>query len=639
MPTSRRRLFSLLGLCSAVVLNACGGGGSMHVAPLAPVFTSTPPSAAAQDTPYSYSIAATDPSGGTVTFSLTTAPTGAALSGSSLAWTPPASQSRTSNSFAVRATTSEGGTATQSWTVSPTGTVTASMIETFWTPAGPQPFPDTIPIGAAFVPNADGSLTVIQGSFASPGIFSIPTVPAGYYWLVTGVNLTNLYDAIWTSSSTVDLGRDLPGSPLPVTSPQSTIFNFNLNGLDATASPSLVSVSTGNSPLDPNFSLDPPAEATTEAASVAVAGPVDWSKIENAFLMQYEPVSLGTLNSLVLGPALTVPDPGFTEGGTNTVSETLAASPQASLNVSVPGSQWAPLFDNVGPSAATVWGSWLSISAEPFVTGRNQSPNPFVSDLSLVAPTPVATLGGGPITLPPDFCLGGAVIPDAISINQPGILTDQTFGTLDYGDPFPSTWTRAVEFCQMAGVPIPVVGTAGTFPFLLSYGVAVASSSSPSLAPLAEPVLNPTINGANLFAQSTIATTSVTLSWSTPQGTTPFGYRIAEFIQSPIPHGVQYAGAGEFATAKTSVTLPPLTAGNTYVFVITTAVDGVANMETSPNRSALPTAFANVISAPITVSSGAQKTLIRGDAKAFAELTRRRMKPPITGVPAQLPGR
>jgi hypothetical protein len=170
-------MFLAAALCSSLVLTACGGGSSMQVAPQAPVFTSTPPTAAAQDTAYSYSIAATDPAGGTVSFALTTGPTGAAVTGDSLSWTPAAAQSRLSNSFTVTATTSEGGSATQSWTVTHAGTITASTIETFWTPTGPQMLADTFVVGAAFVPNPDGSITVIQGSFTSPASLVSPTSP------------------------------------------------------------------------------------------------------------------------------------------------------------------------------------------------------------------------------------------------------------------------------------------------------------------------------------------------------------------------------------------------------------------------------------------------------------------------------
>ena len=43
-----------------------------------------------------------------------------------------------------------------------------------------------------------------------------------------------------------------------------------------------------------------------------------------------------------------------------------------------------------------------------------------------------------------------------------------------------------------------------------------------------------------------------------------------------------------------------LTSGKTYVFLITSVADGKTNMETSPHRSSLPFASAQLLSAPIT---------------------------------------
>jgi hypothetical protein len=61
--------------------------------------------------------------------------------------------------------------------------------------------------------------------------------------------------------------------------------------------------------------------------------------------------------------------------------------------------------------------------------------------------------------------------------------------------------------------------------------------------------------------------------------------------------------------------LPPLTAGNTYIFVIVTEADGVASVQTSPYRSQLPTGFATVMSAQVTVNAGASGPQLRGDPK------------------------
>jgi hypothetical protein len=44
-------------------------------------------------------------------------------------------------------------------------------------------------------------------------------------------------------------------------------------------------------------------------------------------------------------------------------------------------------------------------------------------------------------------------------------------------------------------------------------------------------------------------------------------------------------------------------------------------METGPNRSSLPTGFATVVSAPITINSGAQMPAIHGDRRVITRLS------------------
>jgi hypothetical protein len=135
-------------------------------------------------------------------------------------------------------------------------------------------------------------------------------------------------------------------------------------------------------------------------------------------------------------------------------------------------------------------------------------------------------------------------------------------------------------------------------------------------------VQNPAINGANLFTAATLNTTAISLSWSTPAIGAPYGYKVLAFVQTTRFNGVQtYAAAGTFSTAKTSITLPPLSGGNTYVFAITAAADGTSLMETSPFRSSLPTGFATVVSAPITISSGALTPAIHGDRRVITRLS------------------
>jgi hypothetical protein len=591
-------------------LIGCGGG--LRSTPQNPVFTSTPVTAASQGASYIYGLAATDPSGGTVTFSLTTAPAGAALSGATITWTPTAAESRISDGFTAQATTSSGGSATQAWTVTPTGTVTVNWVDTNWTPAGPVQIPAPANfIPSALVPQPDGSLELLSGSLFSPGVYDIVQVPGGYYWLIQGTppGLTLPPTGFWTNSSTFDLGRDTVGaSTRELGSSEDTTFDFNLSGLDPSLTPGVVGFITNNPPV-PAIYLTPQPGVTTLSTSVDVSSRFDWTSVNTAFLVQYEPVSLGSFNNLALGPELTLSNLALTNGSTNTINGALAASPQAALDLSIPGSQWASLFQNVAPGTATATGSWLSVAPEPYVIGVNAKPEIFApgfgATLYLVQPD---SLSGFPYQLnacpSTPFFIASAV--------EPPVITDQNFGTLQYGDPFPSGWTREVAFCQSVTVPFQVGSQ--NFPIALNYGMAV-DPSNPTLAPLAGPVVNPTLDGSNLFTTTSENNTVATLNWSAPSGTSPYGYTVYVFQVIPMQDGFELAVAGNYSSAQTSMTLPPLPVGNTYLFVIITEVDGIANMETSPYRSQLPTGFATVMSAQVAISAGASGPQLRGDPK------------------------
>jgi hypothetical protein len=72
---NRTRFVTLLFI---VGLFACliGCGSSSAPKSDVPAFSSIPPTAAAQDQAYSYTLAASDPAGGAITFALTSAPVG-----------------------------------------------------------------------------------------------------------------------------------------------------------------------------------------------------------------------------------------------------------------------------------------------------------------------------------------------------------------------------------------------------------------------------------------------------------------------------------------------------------------------------------------------------------------------------------
>jgi hypothetical protein len=591
---------------SLLILSACGGGGSSTTSAAAPVFSTQAPTAASQGAPYTYTPALTDPAGGTVTVALTAAPTGAALSASTISWTPTALQSRVPNRFTLTASTSEGGSATQSWTVSPSGTITLNYTDTYWTENGPTQQKETnFAVPNALVPQADGSFLTLNGVYVSPGVAQILNVPAGYFWLTA-----DWFNSFWTSSSTVDLGQDYIGANTS-RSTQATSFTFSISGV----SPGQIFLDTGVPycqfsdyvlPGSTTYS----ANITIEPVNGSLAG---WSPVHTIYFHQFAPASLGSASPLtdyVLGSSLTLSNLTLIDGATNNISGTLQPSPQTSLNIDILGSQWAAAFNNVAPTPVTLQASNLEAFAEPNVVGR--SAYFLASTFPLVSPIPGYDLA----SVEPSY-------DRVVGLPQPAISTDTDFGTLQYGDPYPAPWTRAVNFYQVA-----YASYGGDYPayyYLLNGETLPLSSHLAPLAPLATPVRNPTINGASLYTEATLNTTTVSLSWSAPTGgSTPYGYSVVAGQVLTVDTGGGQGPAvypiASFLTDKTSATLPPLPEGYYYIFYITTLVDGAANVESSPYRRALPSAYAQVVSAPIVLisalNSGAQKPVTHANAKA-----------------------
>ncbi|HEY1213768.1 MAG TPA: putative Ig domain-containing protein [Bryobacteraceae bacterium] len=564
------------------LLTACSGN-KIIPAPVAPVFSSTPVTQAEEATPYTYQLAA---SGAAVTFSLTNAPAGATLSGSTVSWTPTAQQSRVPNSFTVTATASGGASATQSWTVTPSGTIRINWVDTYWNETGStdKPFNWT-PVSsfvAALVPQPDGSFKSFFGAVGANGAFEIPSVPAGYYWLRIAPRGT-----YWTSSSTFDMGTDLFSPVVNGVAPTSstTYFNFSFTSLDPTATSGLLQFDTPEwTPLHYSASTNP--GSTTFVGAFGFGGNLDFSLIKNAFVRQYEPATLGSVNAYLLGPTLTLSNLSLTTGGHNTISGALNPTVPASLNLSIKGSAWAPLFDHIAPTAPTTAGSSFALSVQPYIA----SDNPKIwltSPISLIWTKPSGAPG---------------LVSVTCSTNPP-LTSDVEAGTVQYSDPFPSAWRRTFSVCQSASVAVPVPG--GKSQNIILTNTQTTLLPTMAVKPLISPVQNPKINGADLFTTGTINSAAVTISWDPPAVGTPFGYDVA--IMQPITllaGTASYTSTATLSTAKTSMTIPPdlLKSGQTYLFVITSLADGRANMETSPHRSSLPSASAQLISAPITAN-------------------------------------
>jgi hypothetical protein len=84
-----------------------------------PRFLSTAPRTAREGRGYVYELAASDPDGDTVAFSLLRAPEGAVLEGEVLKWTPTLAQAGQRQRFTLRAMDEHGAESVQHWSVIP----------------------------------------------------------------------------------------------------------------------------------------------------------------------------------------------------------------------------------------------------------------------------------------------------------------------------------------------------------------------------------------------------------------------------------------------------------------------------------------------------------------------------------------
>jgi hypothetical protein len=530
-----------------------------------------------------------------MSYALTAAPTGATLSGDTVTWTPTWKQSRIPNQFTVTATTTAGGSSSQSWTVTPNGSVHGSYINTYWTDQGPVALPvDTTRSSfEAFLPQPDGSLQVWPAVGTTQGTFTIPDVPAGYYWLKLG---TSMY---WTNSSTFDYGSDYVGSEPSSTSGEGS-FTFDLTGLDPWAGGDFLTFYSPNEGtvatlaqqeevcVPPVLCNPQPANGATTFAETEMI-PFVSSLGDTSYILQSEEVpSSFPLLGTVMGPGLSLSSSALLPG--MTITGALSPSAISSMDINIKGS---------------VWGQWGQMMAQ-LPTVPNQIPEviaslsvqPFVADRA--AREPLLNL------------------PRLMSVYDFQLTVDQDFGTVQYENPFPSTWLPVFTASEMSCVPIttgsPSVGVCAE----MGYSTTSLPSPTTAITPPLSPVQDPKLDGTNLFTAVTTNSPTPTLSWNPPIGLAPIGYEVSiiQIIPSSdspfnLPNILVVA---HIYTGQTSLTVPPgiLSPGSTYLFAIQALFDARANLANSPNRSAYPTAYAQAISTPITIGGGSSTSAVSG---------------------------
>ena len=130
---------------------------------LDPVITSSPVTTGTQGVAYSYQVQATDPEGGSLTYTLPTKPTGMTISGSGLiAWTP---SSVGSEPVVVRVTDNKGAFAEQSYSIA------VAVATLTWANDSSRPYIATLSSGNVYfgVPITNPTVSPNQWQFSANG--------------------------------------------------------------------------------------------------------------------------------------------------------------------------------------------------------------------------------------------------------------------------------------------------------------------------------------------------------------------------------------------------------------------------------------------------------------------------------------
>lgn len=572
-PSVRLPLFQFLSISlflpALLVFVACGGHSSSTTTTtgVAPTFTSTVPQIVSEGILYTYNITATTTDGSTVTYALTTGPTGAAVSGSTLTWTPTHAQARISNSFTITATTSKNGSATQTFTLTPNGIINGTVIDHHVTTGGLVDAPQDLSAVTVEVlfPNGQGGYNTLHGTGDSSGNFSIPNVPPGSFWLhlPRTSNGTTANDYIWTNSSDIDAGALALGRPGAIS--ESSGVTVHASGI--TATPGATDTMQWVSPDAPAYGYPPTGVTNPYAATFPQSGNlIDSTKGDRAYLIHYKNNGSGVYSILEDIEYTNITE---TDGTPLSITGTMKAINGLTTDPNIKITQFDAIYAGLTDSPTVNKSFYIGDNGYNGTEGT----------------------------------AGGALLikSDISSLN-----TDTDFGSLAYGTVTPSG-TPFFAF-QDQGTRTYTVGS-NTFNF--GVGSEILNNTIPvSASPVIPVVGRPSsalVNGADFFTNQTLSTTAPQISWSAPSIGTAQYYQLqvvdlSDSIVSPP--------TWNFYTQSFSVTLPSglLQKNKSYIFMLTAVYSPGTSFLTAPFRIGTQIAYTYQTSGLATVSSTATST-------------------------------
>jgi hypothetical protein len=567
----------------------------------APAFTSAAPSAASEGVAYSYSLSATDPVKTAITYSLKSGPTGAAVSGSVLSWTPTHAQSRTANSFDVLATTAAGGSADQTFTVTPLGIIRGTAIDTYLTATGNVTQPEDLSNAYIGVSFQNGSTwTTVQGIGQSDGSFSVTGVPTGNYWLAISSG------GYWTSASDLDLGQDFLGRPDSVTAARGTMLGLNFAGMSPFADNDELDIVNPNLGQDFDWSENVNVGDTSFASVWKWTGPLSSaSKGDSWFVLQTRVAAAGSAawrSVAMSSPAIPLDQQN---GDESDLAGRLNTAVPQTVHMAIQGSQFAAAAGNSG-LGGSVHATTIGVYSQPFGSSKG-------------------SVGENEALLETN--------------DQTPIGQDADYGDIAVGNPFPASWTSYVAARYQVNVPFTATGA--TTPTQVPAELYLSTTQMPTkdapLTPQITPVQNVKLNGTAFAKRQTTSTLNPTLSWDTPATGTPTGYRVSVYALALTGTTSNIQPVLDLFTKDHSMMIPAgiLSAGNEYFFQVRAFLTPGVDFTVAPYHSAFPWSHADLLS-PVVSTAGAKAGAVQAIPEALQHVLYRPTGAPVAGSPARV---
>jgi hypothetical protein len=421
----------------------------------------------------------------------------------------------------------------------------------------------------ALVPNTSGGFDTLTGVGHDDGTFSILNVPVGNYWLRFGTQY------LWTSADHVEWVTDTYGRTDAVYPGNPTSLIMNANNLNAWQNTDELLFNVPNQ----GFYISVPA-GTPGVTNPPVVGALslsnytyDFTQIgfgllsatsgDQAYLNQLTTRTAGDTVYRALGRSWNLPALNMVDGTNATANGAFLDLPQTStLRLNWRRSAWANMTTQVNPNAVAT-GAEFGLWASPLGLNMGIPGDAFQ----------LLTFDSG--------ALG---------------TSDLDLGDLPYGNPYPSAWNLITEsyFTWSLSYLAPGASTPAAVRRSTYTATPTLPSASAPLSPLVSPVLNPKINGKDLFQNQLAVGTNPVISWDLPSTGTPTGYLVRIMELQNNAGATRMLTRGLLRTATRSITVPPgiMNAGTTYVIFISAIRTPGVNFNQYPFQTTFPYASA-----------------------------------------------